>query len=79
MNADAARHKAITEELLKMGNGQNLPTVYKFSDLADATNNFNSDSLLGEGGFGRVYRGRLKSTNQVITENSPCSSFISDV
>ncbi|XP_044473015.1 probable serine/threonine-protein kinase PBL7 isoform X2 [Mangifera indica] len=37
-----------------------------FRDLATATKNFRADCLLGEGGFGRVYKGHLESTNQVV-------------
>lgn len=39
--------------------------VFTFQELASATENFNPDLLVGEGAFGRVYKGRLKSTNQV--------------
>ncbi|CAN6817996.1 probable serine/threonine-protein kinase CST [Brassica napus] len=31
--------------------------VYSFQDLTTATRNFRSDSMLGQGGFGKVYRG----------------------
>lgn len=30
---------------------------FSFADLKTATKNFKSDSLLGEGGFGKVYKG----------------------
>jgi hypothetical protein len=33
--------------------------IFTFRELAAATKNFKQDSLLGEGGFGRVYEGRL--------------------
>ncbi|XP_037471766.1 probable serine/threonine-protein kinase PBL25 [Triticum dicoccoides] len=33
--------------------------AFTYDQLADATGNFRADCLLGEGGFGRVYRGRL--------------------
>ncbi|KAJ4844536.1 putative serine/threonine-protein kinase pix13 [Turnera subulata] len=33
--------------------------VFTFSDLRSATKNFKSDSLLGEGGFGKVFKGWL--------------------
>lgn len=33
--------------------------VFSFSDLKSATKSFKSDTLLGEGGFGRVYKGWL--------------------
>ncbi|XP_031250114.1 probable serine/threonine-protein kinase PBL7 [Pistacia vera] len=40
--------------------------TFTFRELAAATKNFRADCLLGEGGFGRVYKGRLESTNQVV-------------
>ncbi|XP_068637887.1 probable serine/threonine-protein kinase PBL7 [Aristolochia californica] len=40
--------------------------TFTFRELAAATRNFKADCLLGEGGFGRVYKGRLESTNQVV-------------
>eukprot|EP00252_Welwitschia_mirabilis_P024462 TRINITY_DN726_c0_g5_i1.p1 TRINITY_DN726_c0_g5~~TRINITY_DN726_c0_g5_i1.p1 ORF type:complete len:452 (-),score=88.29 TRINITY_DN726_c0_g5_i1:324-1679(-) len=40
--------------------------TFTFRELAAATKNFRPESLLGEGGFGRVYKGRLESTGQVI-------------
>lgn len=39
--------------------------TFPFRDLAAATKNFRADYLLGEGGFGRVYKGRLENSNQV--------------
>ncbi|XP_062092809.1 probable serine/threonine-protein kinase PBL7 [Humulus lupulus] len=40
--------------------------TFTFRELAAATKNFRADCLLGEGGFGRVYKGRLESTSQVV-------------
>ncbi|KAL9239267.1 hypothetical protein vseg_013606 [Gypsophila vaccaria] len=40
--------------------------TFSFRELAAATKNFRPDCLLGEGGFGRVYKGRLDSTGQVV-------------
>ncbi|CAA6654231.1 unnamed protein product [Spirodela intermedia] len=40
--------------------------IFTFRELAAATKNFRQESLLGEGGFGRVYKGRLESTGQVV-------------
>ncbi|XP_051228596.1 probable serine/threonine-protein kinase PBL25 isoform X3 [Lolium perenne] len=34
--------------------------AFTYDQLAAATDNFRADCLLGEGGFGRVYRGRLE-------------------
>lgn len=39
--------------------------TFTFRELAAATKNFRGDCLVGEGGFGRVYKGRLESSNQV--------------
>uniref|UniRef100_A0A453ARF7 Protein kinase domain-containing protein n=1 Tax=Aegilops tauschii subsp. strangulata TaxID=200361 RepID=A0A453ARF7_AEGTS len=37
-----------------------------FRELAIATKNFRKDCLLGEGGFGRVYKGHMENGQQVI-------------
>ncbi|XP_024521972.1 receptor-like cytoplasmic kinase 185 [Selaginella moellendorffii] len=34
--------------------------IFSYEDLKEATNGFDPANLLGEGGFGRVYRGNLK-------------------
>lgn len=44
-------------------NGQILPhpnlRIFSFSELRTATRNFRGDTVLGEGGFGKVYKGWL--------------------
>lgn len=40
--------------------------TFYFRELAVATKNFRQECLLGEGGFGRVYKGTLQSTGQVF-------------
>lgn len=40
--------------------------TFTFRELAAATKNFRPECLLGEGGFGRVYKGRLESTGQLV-------------
>ncbi|RLM87408.1 hypothetical protein C2845_PM04G01600 [Panicum miliaceum] len=35
--------------------------AFSFRELAEAAGNFRQDKLIGEGGFGRVYKGRLPS------------------
>ncbi|KAH9610250.1 hypothetical protein KSS87_001300 [Heliosperma pusillum] len=39
---------------------------FNFRELAMATKNFRQECLLGEGGFGRVFKGTLQSTGQVV-------------
>ncbi|XP_031097660.1 serine/threonine-protein kinase PBL27-like isoform X2 [Ipomoea triloba] len=45
-----------------------LPTINSltYQELAAATQNFSPECLLGEGGFGRVYKGHIKTTDQVV-------------
>ncbi|XP_057864262.1 probable serine/threonine-protein kinase PBL7 isoform X2 [Cryptomeria japonica] len=40
--------------------------TFAFRELAVATKNFRPECLLGEGGFGRVYKGKLENTGQVV-------------
>ncbi|XP_010543354.1 PREDICTED: serine/threonine-protein kinase CDL1 [Tarenaya hassleriana] len=40
--------------------------TFTFSELTTATRNFRKECLLGEGGFGRVYKGYLENTSQVV-------------
>ncbi|KAL3647645.1 putative serine/threonine-protein kinase pbl26 [Castilleja foliolosa] len=40
--------------------------TFTFRELATATKNFRQEYLLGEGGFGRVYKGRLEKTDQMV-------------
>lgn len=48
-----------------IGNVDIAAQNFTFRELAIATNNFRAESLLGDGGFGRVYKGHLKN-NQVF-------------
>ncbi|XP_051133691.1 G-type lectin S-receptor-like serine/threonine-protein kinase At4g27290 isoform X2 [Andrographis paniculata] len=39
--------------------------LYKFSTIMTATNNFSTDNIIGEGGFGPVYKGMLSAEVEV--------------
>ncbi|XP_008796223.1 serine/threonine-protein kinase PBL27-like isoform X1 [Phoenix dactylifera] len=50
----------------KEGNSAHIAAqIFTFRELAAATKNFRADCLVGEGGFGRVYKGRLEN-GQVV-------------
>ncbi|GFZ12509.1 protein kinase superfamily protein [Actinidia rufa] len=62
--SDSSKRRYIAEEIAKIGKGNVTAQIFSFHDLSTATQNFNPDSLVGEGGFGRVYRGRIESLSQ---------------
>lgn len=69
----AENHSRITQNAApeastskEAGNGNIAAETFTYRELASATKNFRSECLLGEGGFGRVYKGRLEKTGQVI-------------
>ncbi|XP_039160037.1 rust resistance kinase Lr10 [Eucalyptus grandis] len=78
------RHQAIDaniEEFLQAHNNF-LPIRYSYSDIKKITKNFKYK--LGEGGYGSVYKGMLKSGNEIAVKilNKPKSNgqdFISEV
>ena len=54
------------KEILEEVGTQSVTTrAFSFVQLVAATDNFKSDYFLGEGGFGKVYRGELEDTGQV--------------
>ncbi|XP_042008936.1 putative receptor-like protein kinase At4g00960 [Salvia splendens] len=42
--------------------------LYDFKQLVAATNNFSTSNKLGEGGFGAVYKGKLRSGQQIAVK-----------
>ncbi|KAF8388392.1 hypothetical protein HHK36_027059 [Tetracentron sinense] len=50
----------------KTDNGNIAAQTFTFRELASATKNFRQECLVGEGGFGRVYKGRLKNGGQIV-------------
>nr|TKS12039.1 hypothetical protein D5086_0000066250 [Populus alba] len=61
-NKDARDHK-------EAANGSSnviAAQTFTFRELAMATKNFRRECLIGEGGFGRVYKGKLDKGGQVV-------------
>ncbi|CAA0832824.1 G-type lectin S-receptor-like serine/threonine-protein kinase [Striga hermonthica] len=54
-------------------NIQELP-LFTFKTLADATNQFHDENMLGRGGFGYVYKGRLASGKEIAVKRLSAAS-----
>lgn len=50
--------------------------TFTFQELAVATGNFRSDCFLGEGGFGKVFKGTIEKLDQVLAQKKILSSLI---
>ncbi|KAG8484772.1 hypothetical protein CXB51_021210 [Gossypium anomalum] len=50
----------------KVGKAIMRAQLFTFDQVIAATGNFRSDYFLGEGGFGKVYKGFLEDTNEVV-------------
>lgn len=64
-SAGSSKQRRIAAEIRKFGKAKKTPNVFKYQELADATENFNPDCLVGEGGYGRVYKGYIEAVDQV--------------
>ncbi|XP_039129280.1 probable serine/threonine-protein kinase PBL7 [Dioscorea cayenensis subsp. rotundata] len=56
----------LSKEALSNGSEHIAAQTFTFRELAMATKNFRPDCLVGEGGFGRVYKGRIEGINQIV-------------
>ncbi|PIN15368.1 Serine/threonine protein kinase [Handroanthus impetiginosus] len=60
---DRSKIRYISEEIEKLGKGNISTETFTYNELSTATENFSPEALIGEGGFGRVYKGHIKSKN----------------
>lgn len=62
--------ESLVAQLHPLNNGlPNAPIAaqtFSFKELERATKGFSQNNFIGEGGFGRVYKGKLESTGQIV-------------
>ncbi|GLU23618.1 hypothetical protein SLE2022_396100 [Rubroshorea leprosula] len=63
---DSSKRRYITGEISKLGKGNITAKIFTYRELCVATQNFNHENQLGEGGFGRVYKGHLENLDQDV-------------
>ncbi|XP_052178182.1 probable serine/threonine-protein kinase PBL23 [Diospyros lotus] len=64
--SDSSKRRFIADEIAKMGKGNITAEIMAFQELRDSTQNFHPMLLVGEGGFGRVYKGFIERLNKVV-------------
>lgn len=64
--ADSIRQRYVAEEIEKLGKNNISADIFTFHDLSVATKNFDTENLVGEGGFGRVYKGRIVGRDKEV-------------
>lgn len=69
-NGPEVRNKASKPSAKEKGNKRGdkhiNAQIFTFRELATATKNFRQECLLGEGGFGRVYKGTIKPSGKLV-------------
>ncbi|OIT00477.1 PREDICTED: serine/threonine-protein kinase CDL1-like isoform X1 [Nicotiana attenuata] len=66
LKTDSSRRRYIASEIEKFGKGNIAAQAFTFCELCVATQNFDCECLLGSGGFGKVYKGHIKSKNMDV-------------
>ncbi|XP_027065100.2 probable serine/threonine-protein kinase PBL23 [Coffea arabica] len=66
--SDSSKRRYICEEIEKIGKQNISAQIFTFRELSLATDNFNAERLIGEGGFGRVYKGQIQGKDTVTKE-----------
>ncbi|XP_010443015.1 PREDICTED: receptor-like protein kinase THESEUS 1 [Camelina sativa] len=67
LTKSTASHKSATASCISLAS-THLGRCFMFQEIMDATNKFDESSLLGVGGFGRVYKGTLEDGTKVAVK-----------
>ncbi|XP_071737900.1 probable serine/threonine-protein kinase PBL5 [Rutidosis leptorrhynchoides] len=62
----ASEHNGESNFLNKQESTKNNARAFRYAQLVAATNNFKAANFLGEGGYGKVYKGKLEDNDQVV-------------
>lgn len=67
-NAQEAIQSSTTNESKTQREGGSLykARTFTYAELVNATDNFKASYFLGEGGFGKVYKGKLEDSDQIV-------------
>ncbi|KAK8955125.1 Serine/threonine-protein kinase PBS1 [Platanthera guangdongensis] len=65
-SVDTKKEGSVEFELSNSESQQISAQTFAYRELVAATKNFRGDCFLGEGGFGKVYKGKLESSNQIV-------------
>ncbi|KAK9041704.1 hypothetical protein V6N11_016794 [Hibiscus sabdariffa] len=76
---DNSRMRFPCQEIGKDCNDNATAKVFKYREICTATNNFNPQNQIGEGGFGRVYKGLIENQNRVHYQILSLSLCYSDL
>ncbi|XP_050368659.1 wall-associated receptor kinase 2-like [Argentina anserina] len=60
----------LQEQIRAHGGGMETPNIYTAEELKKATNNYHEDEILGEGGYGTVFKGVLRENKVVAIKKS---------
>lgn len=59
---DNSKKRPTGQEITKGGKGN---VIFRYREICTATNKFNPRNQIGEGGFGRVYKGLIENSKKV--------------
>ncbi|XP_066166965.1 probable LRR receptor-like serine/threonine-protein kinase At1g56140 [Oryza sativa Japonica Group] len=68
------KRRALAQQKEELYNLVGRPDVFSYAELKLATDNFNSQNILGEGGFGPVYKGKLPDERVIAVKQLSQSS-----